>query len=167
MALTRETALERDAADPLAPLRERFAMPRRAQGGRCTYLCGHSLGLMPFAARETLAEDLEDWERLGVLGHEDARRPWIGYHDALATPMADLLGCRTEEVAVMNSLTVNLQLMLASFYRPAGARRRVLIEAGAFPSDRYAVRSHLQWHGCDPREDVLEFAPRAGEELIR
>jgi kynureninase len=167
MVLTRERALERDAADPLAPLRERFAMPRGAQGGRRTYLCGHSLGLMPLAARETLAEDLEDWERLGVLGHDEARRPWISYHDALAMPMAELLGCRTDEVAVMNSLTVNLQLMLASFYRPVGARRRILIEAGAFPSDRYAVSSQLQWHGCDPRQDMVELAPRAGEELIR
>ncbi len=167
MALTRESALERDAADPLAPLRQRFAMPGRARGEHCTYLCGHSLGLMPLAARQRLAEDLDDWAHLGVLGHEDAQRPWVSYHDALATPMAELLGCRSDEVAVMNSLTVNLQLMLASFYRPAGARRRILIEAGAFPSDRYAVMSHLQWHGCDPRQDVLELAPRAGEELIR
>ncbi len=167
MALTRESALERDAADPLALLRQRFAMPRMAQGGRCTYLCGHSLGPMPLAARQTVAEDLEDWARLGVLGHADARRPWISYHDALATPLAELLGCRTDEVAVMNSLTVNLQLMLASFYRPERARRRILLEAGAFPSDRYAVASQLQWHGCDPREDLLEIAPRVGEELIR
>ena len=167
MVLTRENARERDAADPLAPLRERFAMPRMAQGGRCIYLCGHSLGLMPLAARQRLAEALEDWERLGVLGHEGARPPWINYHEALAAPTAELLGCRTDEVVVMNSLTVNLQLMLASFYRPAGARRRILIEASAFPSDRYAVKSHLQWHGCDPREDLLELAPRAGEELIR
>lgn len=166
MALTRESALETDAADPLAPLRERFGMPRTAHGAPCLYLCGHSLGLMPLAARERLAEDLDDWQRLGVLGHEGARRPWITYHDALAPPMAGLLGCRPEEVAVMNSLTVNLQLMLASFYRPAGPRRRILIEAGAFPSDRYAVMTHLQWHGLDPRECLIELAAREGEDLI-
>ncbi len=166
MGSARHTALERDAADPLAPLRQRFGMPRTGQGEPCIYLCGHSLGLMPLAARAELAQELDDWERLAVLGHEHARRPWIPYHDALAAEVASLLGCRPEEVAVMNSLTVNLHLMLASFYRPAGGRRAILIEAGAFPSDRYAVATHLQWHGLDPRECLIELAPRDGEALI-
>ena len=166
MVLTRESAIETDAADPLAPLRERFGIPRTAQGGRCIYLCGHSLGLMPLAARAEIAQELDDWEHLAVLGHEHARRPWIPYHDSLAVDVAKLLGCRADEVAVMNSLTVNLQLMLASFYRAEGRRRAILIEAGAFPSDRYAVTTHLQWRGLDPRECLIELAPREGEDLI-
>jgi kynureninase len=167
MSQSRDGALAQDRADMLAPLRQRFAQPHTAQGRPCTYLCGHSLGLMPLAARALLAAELDDWARLGVLGHENAQRPWITYHDALAAPMAELLGCDAEEVVVMNSLSVNLQLLLASFYQPAGVRRRILIEAGAFPSDRYAVMSHLRWHGCEPRTDLIELAPRDGEDLIR
>ena len=159
-------AQERDAADPLRPLRARFGMPCTTRGDPCIYLCGHSLGLMPLAARAEIAQELDDWERLAVLGHEHARRPWIPYHDALAPEVAALLGCRAEEIAVMNSLTVNLHLMLASFYRPEGARRAILIEAGAFPSDRYAVATHLQWHGLDPLECLIELAPRGHEDLI-
>ena len=162
-----QTARERDAADPLRHFRARFGTPRTIQGEPCTYLCGHSLGLMPLGARAEIAQELEDWERLAVLGHEHARRPWIPYHDALAPEVAELLGCAADEVAVMNSLTVNLHLMLASFYRPTGKRRAILIEAGAFPSDRYAVATHLQWHGLDPRQCLIELAPSEGEDLIR
>lgn len=166
MPTSLESARERDAADPVSHLRSRFGMPRTARGEPCVYLCGHSLGLMPLAARTEVAQELDDWEHLAVLGHEHARRPWIPYHDALAGEVAELLGCRADEVALMNSLTVNLQLMLASFYRPAGGRRAILIEAGAFPSDRYAAATHLQWHGLDPRECLIELTPREGEDLI-
>ncbi len=162
----RESALESDAADPLRPLRARFGMPRTRDGAPCTYLCGHSLGLMPLDARAEIAQELDDWERLGVLGHEHARRPWIPYHDVLAPEVAAVLGCRADEVAVMNSLTVNLHLMLASFYRPTGARRAILIEAGAFPSDRYAVATHLRWHGLEPRDCLIEASPEEGADLI-
>ena len=167
MALTREEALQRDAADPLQPLRGRFALPLAPDGGPAIYLCGHSLGLMPLAARAEIAAAVDDWARLAVLGHEGARRPWITYHDALAAPIAELLGCRTDEIAIMNSLSVNLQLMLASFYRPLGRRRCIVIEAGAFPSDRYAAATHLQWHGLAPAEALIEIAPRDGEECLR
>ena len=167
MALTRDEALQRDAVDPLQRLRGRFALPLAADGRPAIYLCGHSLGLMPLAARAELAAAVDDWARLAVLGHEGARRPWITYHDALAAPTAELLGCRTDEIAIMNSLSVNLQLMLASFYRPSGRRRCIVIEAGAFPSDRYAAATHLQWHGVAPAEALIEIAPRAGEECLR
>lgn len=165
--MTLAHARERDAADPLRELRARFGIPRAPNGEPSLYLCGHSLGLMPLAARADIEQELEDWERLAVLGHEHARRPWITYHDALALPVAQVLGCEADEIAVMNSLSVNLQLMLASFYRPGPRRRCILIEAGAFPSDRYAVSTHLEWHGLDPRETVIELAPRAGEDCVR
>lgn len=164
--LTLQYALERDSADPLRELRAHFAIPPVHNGEPSAYLCGHSLGLMPREARAVLEQDLQDWERLAVLGHEHARRPWITYHDALAAPSAELLGCQADEIAVMNSLSVNLQLMLASFYRPGPRRRCILIEAGAFPSDRYAVTTHLEWHGFDPRETLIELAPNAGEECV-
>ena len=157
-------ARRRDAEDPLADFRARFELPR----GEPTpiYLCGHSLGLMPRAARERVAEELDDWARLGVRGHEEARRAWIPYHERFAEGLALLAGARTDEVVAMNSLTVNLHLMLASFYRPTDARRKVLIEAGAFPSDRHALVSQMLWHGLDPREDLVELAPVAGEDAI-
>ncbi len=167
MVLTRKNALERDAADPLAALRERFGVPRTARGEPCIYLCGHSLGLMPLAARAEVTQALDDWERLAVLGHERAHEPWITYHEVLAGASAVLLGCQADEIAIMNSLSVNLQLMLASFYRPVGRRRCILIEAGAFPSDRYAVATHLQWHGLEPRETLIELAPPDGEDCVR
>ncbi len=165
-SLTLAHALERDGADPLRALRNRFALPRTGSSEPPIYLCGHSLGPMPLAAREEVCAALEDWERLAVLGHEHARRPWITYHDALAEPTAELLGARTEEIAIMNSLSVNLQLMLASFYRPSGGRRCILIEAGAFPSDRYAAVTHLHWHGVEPTEALIELAPRPGEDCV-
>ncbi len=163
----REQALALDRADELRPLRSRFALPRNAAGVELNYLCGHSLGLAPLAARARVLEELEDWERLGVLGHEHGRRAWIGYAERLAPPLAALVGAGSAEVVAMNSLTVNLHLLLASFYRPAGARRRILIEAGAFPSDRHVVHSQIRWHGLDPAEALLELAPRPGEELLR
>jgi kynureninase len=163
---TAEHARRRDLADPLRGLRERFALPRGPTGEPLAYLCGHSLGPMPLAARASVLEELEDWSRLAVLGHEHGRRPWIHYHEHLAAGLARLAGARPGEVVAMNSLTVNLHLALAAFYRPQGVRRRILIEAGAFPSDRHAVASQIAWHGIDPGAALLELAPRAPEELI-
>ena len=140
-------ARARDAADPLRGLRARFAHPSGPDGAPKVYLCGHSLGLMPLAARELITQELDDWARLGVEGHEHARRPWIPYHENLTAGLAALTGAAAGEVVAMNSLTVNLHLMLASFYRAQGAGRRILIEAGAFSSDRHAVTSHLAWPG--------------------
>lgn len=166
LARLRERAAALDAADPLAGMRARFALPRAADGRELAYLCGHSLGLAPRAARVRVLEELEDWERLGVLGHEEARRGWIGYAERLQAPLAALVGASPSEVVAMNSLSVNLHLLMAGFYRPRGARNRVLIEAGAFPSDRHVVRSQIAWHGLDPDECLVEVAPPPGADLV-
>ena len=166
LARLRERAATLDAADPLAGLRARFSLPSDGTGRELAYLCGHSLGLAPQAARDRVLEELEDWERLGVLGHEEARRGWIGYAERLQAPLATLVGAAPGEVVAMNSLSVNLHLLLASFYRPHGTRNRILIEAGAFPSDRHVVRSQIAWHGLDPDECLVEVAPGAGADLV-
>ena len=163
---TLAAARERDARDPLAGFRERFALPHDASGAPLVYLCGHSLGLLPLSARELVNEELEEWARLAVQAHELGRRPWVPYHENLTAGLAALSGARPDEVVAMNSLTVNLHLMMASFYRPRGERRRVLIEAGAFSSDRHAVASQIAWHGLDPEATLLELAPAPGADLI-
>ncbi len=160
-------AAHRDAADALAPFAAQFHHPRGPDGRRLIYLCGHSLGLQPINAADYVATELDDWRRLALLGHTQATRPWIPYHEAAAAPLARLAGALESEVVAMNSLTVNLHLMMVSFFRPAGMRRRVLMEASAFPSDRYAVVSQLAFHGLDPAEDLIELAPRAGEHSLR
>ncbi|MGH8140089.1 MAG: kynureninase [Steroidobacteraceae bacterium] len=162
---TLDYARSRDEADPLLGFRERFALPGGPSGQPLVYLCGHSLGLMPLGARRILEQELDDWAELAVLGHEKARRPWIPYHENLTAGLAYLTGARPEEVVAMNSLTVNLHLMLASFYRPAGRRVKILIESGAFSSDRHAVASQLAWHGQDP-DSLIELAPAAGEQGV-
>lgn len=161
-----EHARSLDAADPLAAFRNRFAMPRDSRGRELLYLCGHSLGLMPLEARALVDEELDDWAAMGVLGHEHARRPWIPYHQNLTEGLAYLTGALPDEVIAMNSLTVNLHLMLASFYRPGGSRRKILIEAGAFSSDRHAVASQIAWHGLDPQAELIELAPEPGAETL-
>ncbi len=165
-AAAREEARARDAADPLRAFRARFAAPRGAHGAPLTYLCGHSLGLMPLAARARVLEELDDWANLGVAGHEQARRPWIPYHENLTAGLALIAGALPAEVIAMNSLTANLHLMLASFYRPQGRRRSILMEAGAFSSDRHAVASQIAWRGLDPESALIELAPAPGEDTI-
>ena len=166
MKLDREHAHALDAADPLAAWHDRFILPR--EGGReLVYLCGHSLGAQPVITSDYVEEVLRDWRSLGVEGHFEARHPWITYHRRLAEPLAYLVGADPSEVVAMNTLTVNLHFMLATFYRPAGTRTAILIERGAFPSDRHAVESQVRWHGLDPLRDLLEVGPRPGEELLR
>jgi len=131
------------------------------------YLAGHSLGLQAKSTARYVEEELADWRRLGVLGHHEAKRPWIGYHEAMAAPLAGLVGAGHAEVVAMNSLTVNLHLMMATFFRPDGARNRILIEKDAFPSDRYAVVSQLELHGLRVEEHLIEAAPGAGERHLR
>ncbi len=160
-------ARAQDESDPLRRFRERFALPRRADGQPLLYLCGHSLGAAPIGARATVDAELEDWERLAVLGHEHAHTPWIGYAEQLQAALAPLCGAQPQEVVAMNSLSVNLHLLLASFYRPTGRRRAILIESGAFSSDRHVVAGQIAWHGLDINETLIELAPRAGEELLR
>jgi kynureninase len=155
-----------DQSDPLRSFRSRFAMPRDSQGRELLYFAGHSLGAMPLAVRDVLNQELDDWARLGVFGHEEARRPWIPYHENLTAGLCALTGARANEVIAMNSLTANIHMMLASFYRPSGARSHILIEAGAFTSDRHAVTSQIAWHELDPAINLIELGPRAGEDLI-
>lgn len=159
-------ARAQDAADPLAPLRAQFALPCAANGEPLVYLCGHSLGLAPRAARRVVDEELDAWERLGVRGHEHAPRDWIRYAERLQPALGRLAGAAAAQVVAMNSLSVNLHLLLASFYRPTAARGAILIESGAFASDRYVVTSQLAWHGRDP-SDLIELSPRHGEETLR
>lgn len=163
---TLDFARHHDASDPLRDFARQFTLPHSLGGAPLVYLCGHSLGPMPRAARDIVAQELEDWGRLAVLAHEGARRPWIPYHEQLRSGLEQLAGARPGEVVAMNSLTVNLHLMLASFYRPKGSRTKILIEAGAFPSDRHAVASQIAWHGLDPSSELIELAPPAGSPLI-
>lgn len=156
-----------DAADP--GHRHLFHVPP-ADGGRhpeAAYLAGNSLGLQPRATRDELAADLDAWGRLGVEGHLEGERPWLPYHELLTAPAARLVGATPAEVVVMNSLTVNLHLLMVSFYRPAGARTRIVIEDSTFPSDSYAVRSQARFHGLDPDTAVVRLRPRAGEDTLR
>lgn len=131
------------------------------------YLSGHSLGLQAKATAQYVEEELADWRRLGVLGHHAAKRPWIGYHEGLAASLAELVGAHETEVVAMNSLTVNLHLMMVSFFRPDTSRNRVLIEKSAFPSDRYAVVSQLAFHGLNAPRHLIEAGPRPGEHHLR
>jgi len=160
-------ALAEDARDPLSWCRERFELARDGEGAPLLYFCGNSLGLMPKAARGMVDAELEDWGRLAVEGHLGGRTPWYSYHERLRDPIARVVGALPEEVVAMNSLTVNLHLMLVSFFRPAGARRKILIEEAAFPSDAYAVASHLETRGLDPAETLVVARPRPGESLLR
>ena len=156
-----------DARDPLAPFAEEFHHPVDGAGRRLIYLCGHSLGLQPKSASQYVEQELKDWQRLGVLGHHVAGRPWIRYHEQAAAPLAALVGAHETEVVAMNSLTVNLHLMMVSFFRPDLERNRVLIEQSAFPSDRYAIVSQLAYHGLNETRHLIEIAPRPGERTLR
>jgi kynureninase len=160
-------AIAHDAADPLAGFAAEFHHPFDAAGRKLLYFGGHSLGLQPKAAAKLVAQELADWQRLGVLGHHEAERPWIPYHERAAAGLAELTGAIESEVVAMNSLTVNLHLMLVSFFRPDATRNRVLIESSAFPSDRYAIVSQLKFHGLDPADSLIEMQPRAGERTLR
>jgi kynureninase len=164
---TRDYALDCDAADILAPYRRQFELPLHANGQPLIYLCGHSLGLAPRAALDIVSEELAEWAALGVAGHHTATRPWIDYAQNFTRGLQHVTGALGSEVVAMNSLTVNLHLMMASFYRPVGMRDKILIEEGAFSSDRHAVLGQLAWHKLDAEETLVELAPREGEENIR
>ncbi|HVC00785.1 MAG TPA: kynureninase [Steroidobacteraceae bacterium] len=164
--MTRDAAAL-DAQDPLAALADEFHHPQDAAGRKAVYLCGHSLGLQPKAAADYVEQELAAWRALAVRGHHQGMRPWIAYHERLAAPLADLVGAAPSEVVAMNSLTVNLHLMLVSFFRPAAGRNCILLEKSAFSSDRYAVCSQLEFHGLDPAGHLLEIEPRPGERCLR
>jgi kynureninase len=154
-------------ADPLAEYRSKFFIPPQGDGREQAYLCGHSLGLQPRSVRKFIEAELEDWAQLGVEGHFRARSPWMPYHRLLTDQAARLVGAKPSEVVVMNSLTVNLHLMMVSFYRPTIGRHKIVVEAGAFPSDQYAVKSQIRFHGYNPTTSLIELRPREGEDILR
>lgn len=164
---TEAFARERDAADPLGAFRQRFNFPVLESGEEPVYFTGNSLGLQPRSAKDFVDRELEDWAKLAVEGHFQARHPWLPYHEFLTESTAEVVGAFPEETVVMNSLTVNLHLMLVSFYRPTSERFRIMIEGKAFPSDQYAVKSHLAFHGFDPGAGLIEVLPRYGETWLR
>ncbi len=160
-------AAELDREDPLSVFRERFHLPLGPAGEEARYFCGNSLGLQPRSVPDLLNRELDDWARLAVDAHFHGTTPWYSYHEVFRETMAALVGAEPGEVVIMNSLTANLHLMLTSFYRPRGQRRKILIENAAFPSDTYAVKSHLRLHGLDLHEDLVVAAPRTGETCLR
>ena len=147
-----------DASDELAPFRDEFHIPQH-EGREQAYFCGNSLGLQPKATRQALIDELDDWATLGVEGHFRGRHPWMPYHAFVRDGLAHVAGALPSEVVAMNTLTANLHLMMVSFYRPTRERPAILIEQGAFPSDRYAVESQIRFHGFDPATDLIELAP--------
>ncbi len=162
-----DQARQQDASDPLAVYREQFHIPPGPDGRECIYLCGNSLGLQPREVQQLMDEELEAWREHGVEGHFRGGRPWMAYHEQLTHPLAAIVGAEPEEVVAMNTLTVNLHLMMVSFYRPTTERFRILIEKPAFPSDRYAVTSQVRFHGFDADAALVELAPRDGETILR
>jgi kynureninase len=160
-------AEEMDQNDPMRRFRSKFHLPIKKNGEPYVYLCGNSLGLQPRSTREAIEQELKDWENYGVEGHFHAKNPWMPYHEFLTNAMANLVGAKPVEVVVMNTLSVNLHLMMVSFYQPTKKRCKILIEFDAFPSDKYAVESQIKFHGFDPKECLIELKAREGEELIR
>ena len=162
----RNRARSQDQADTLAGFRDHFALPARDNGEPSVYLCGNSLGAMPRSTPERLETELQRWASLGVEGHMQGDTRWVDFHRLLREPMARVVGARPDEVVVMNTLTVNLHLMLVSFFRPEGRRRKIVIERQAFPSDRFAVQSQLRWHGLDPEDDLIELGAAGSEGVV-
>ncbi|MFT3744468.1 MAG: kynureninase [Pyrinomonadaceae bacterium] len=160
-------AQELDSEDVLRPFRDRFFIPRSNDGSEAIYFTGNSLGLQPKTARAYVDQELNDWATFAVEGHLHAKNPWLPYHEFLTDKMAAVVGAKPVETVVMNSLTVNLHLLLVSFYRPTAERHKIIIEKGAFPSDRYAVESQIRFHGFDPATSLIEIAPRPDENLLR
>lgn len=152
--------------DALRPYREAFHIPKDNKGNDWLYFTGNSLGLQPKTTKAVVEQELKDWANLGVEGHFQAKNPWMPYHEYLTQSMAKIMGAKPIEVVVMNTLTANLHFLMASFYSPTKKRPKILIESDAFPSDRYAVQTQLEFHGYDPKECLIEWSPRAGETLL-
>ena len=160
-------AKQLDQEDSLAFLRNEFHIPRDTKGKEWSYFTGNSLGLQPKTTQKYLQQELDDWANLGVEGHFEAKNPWLHYHEDLSVKMAKIVGAKPIEVTIANTLTVNLHLLMVSFYQPTKTKYKILIESDAFSSDRYAVESQLKFHGFDPAESLVEWKPRNGETLLR
>ncbi len=163
---TLDFAQQTDAADELNAYREQFYFPQHGDKN-ALYFCGNSLGLQPKSVAKALLAELEQWKTYGVEGHFKGELPWMYYHRFLSQQSANLVGAKPEEVVVMNTLTTNLHLMMVSFYRPTASKFKIIMEAGAFPSDQYAVESQVRWHGFSPENAIVEVAPRVGEHTLR
>lgn len=159
-------AKKMDRADPLKKFRSLFYFPS-IKGKRAIYFTGNSLGLQPKSAKKFIQRELDDWASMGVKGHLHARNPWMHYHKLAKKTLGNLVGAKQHEVVAMNQLTVNLHLLMVSFYRPTQTRFKILTEAGAFPSDQYAVESQIKFHGFDPESALIELRPRPGEFTLR
>ena len=160
-------AKQLDQEDPLAYLRQEYHIPKDNEGNEWLYFTGNSLGLQPRATQNYIQQELDDWAKYGVEGHFEAKNPWMPYHEFLTENMAKIVGAKPLEVVVMNTLTTNLHLLMVSFYQPTKTKYKIVIESDAFPSDRYAVQSQLEFHGFDAKEGLVEWKPREGEELLR
>jgi len=161
-----EYAKQLDEADPLKGFRSKFYIPI-VNGKESIYLNGNSLGLQPRTTQDYIVDELEDWASFGVEGHFHARQPWLSYHEIFPHLLAPVIGALPEEIVVMNQLTVNLHLLMISFYRPTKERFKIICEAKAFPSDQYALESQVKLHGLDPAETIIEATPREGEHHLR
>ncbi len=164
---TEEFALQMDANDELKNYRNEFHIPFQKNGKQHLYFCGNSLGLQAKRTRKFIDQELEDWANFGVEGHFHAKNPWMPYHEFLTESYSKIVGAKKSEVVAMNTLTVNLHLMMVSFYRPTEKRHKIIIEHDAFPSDTYAVESQIKHHGYSAEESVIKLAPRDGESVIR
>lgn len=163
---TQDFAKQLDAQDELKHFRDQFYIPMM-HGNECIYFTGNSLGLQPKSTQDYVLNELEDWATLGVEGHFHARNPWMPYHEIFPQQLSKIVGCLSNEVVVMNQLTVNLHLLMVSFYRPTKTKYKIICEAKAFPSDQYALESQVKFHGFDYNDAVIEIAPRAYEHCIR
>ena len=164
---TADFALSLDAKDELRKYRDKFHIPLQKNGEEHIYMCGNSLGLQPKRTKEFLNQELEDWATFGVEGHFHAKNPWMPYHEFLTESYAKIVGAKPTEVVAMNTLTVNLHLMMVSFYQPTEKRHKIIIEGDAFPSDIYAVESQIKHHGFSPPTSLIKLRPRDGESAIR
>lgn len=162
-----ESAKNFDQQDELRNFRSEFVFPKNEKGESQLYFAGHSLGLMPTKTRSFINEELDSWGKYAVEGHFKGDHPWLSYHENITASFARLVGAESSEVVSMNTLTVNLHLLLVSFYRPTKTRYKILIENNTFPSDKYAVDSQAKFHGFQPEDAVVELKPRAGEMIVR
>ncbi len=162
---TLEYARTQDDMDILFSFRERFHFPQH-EGANALYFCGNSLGLQPKSTAYLFEKELNDWAKWGVEGHFQAKSPWFGYQNQFAAPLSKIVGAQEQEVCALNTLTVNLHLLMISFYRPKGNRYKIIMEAGAFPSDQYAVETQVSMHGYDPNQAIIELSPREGAHCL-